>query len=436
MCNRIDAIRARAEEVAHLSLVLGRYLLISGADTARVQDAVERFAGGVGGLGFQCHLLVQYEALLLTVISGGEFRTKVGAHVAAMAVDMSAVRELYRIADDAAAPPPSRLDIASAKARLSTIEPGRPIYPRWVVAGAMGLTAASLARLFGGDASVFVVTFFGGTAAILVQQQLRRVWGSDHSLAVTFASALTGALVGGLGMRLHPGVAPELCLIAPGMILVPGVPLINAISDAIHNNISLALERLTSALLAVAAIALGLFAATMLTGVAIPTSGATPLMPIAQDMAFSALAAIGFTFLFNVPWRLAWACIICGLCSHSLRTALMHAGCDIASGTLIGSMAAGFLAHLFARRFGAPPATFAFPGVVAMMPGSYAFRAVVASLQIMRLSGSTPPPLLAQTLSLVVTTIVLTAAIAVGLAIPLSRRLPSAIKAQPPAHSA
>ena len=62
-----------------------------------------------------------------------------------------------------------------------------------------------------------------------------------------------------------------------------------------------------------------------------------------------------------------------------------------------------------------------------------AFRAVVASLQIMRLSGSTPLPLLSQTLSLVVTTIVLTAAIAVGLAIPLSRRLPSVIKAQPPA---
>src|SRR5258705_12931957 len=99
-----DAISCQAEEVAHLSLLLGRYLLTSGADTARVQDAVERFAGG---LGFETHLLVQYEALLLTVISGGEFRTKVGAHVAAMAVDMSAVRELYRIADDAAA---GRLD--------------------------------------------------------------------------------------------------------------------------------------------------------------------------------------------------------------------------------------------------------------------------------------------------------------------------------------
>ena len=434
MCRSIDATRVRAEEVAHLSLILGRYLLISGADTTRVQDAVERFASG---LGFQCHLLIQYEALLLTVISDedGEVRTRIGAHVAAMAVDMSAVRELYEVADDAAA---GRLDVASAKARLSAIEPagGRPIYPGWVVAGAMGLTAASLSRLFGGDAPAFVVTFLAGTAAMLAQRQLRRV--GVQPLAATFASALTGALVGGLGTRVLPGAAPELCLIAPGMILVPGVPLINGISDAIHYNISLALARLTSGLLVVAAIALGLFAAAMLTGIAIPATGATPLMPIGQDMAFSALASIGFTFLFNVTGgsRLVWACIICGLCSHSLRTALMHCGLDIASGTLIGSMAAGSLAHLFARRFAAPPATFAFPGVVAIMPGSYAFRAVVASLEIMRLSGSTPPPLLAQTLSLVISTILLTAAIAVGLAIPLSRRLPSAIKAQLPGDSA
>src|SRR6185436_2508850 len=111
--------------------------------------------------------------------------------------------------------------------------------------------------------------------------------------------------------------------------LVPGVPLMNGLSDAIHNNISLALARLTSAVLVVAAIALGLFAANMLTGIAIPTSAITPLVPIAQDAAFSALAAIGFALLFNVPWRLLWACIICGLCSHSLRTALMHCGLDI-----------------------------------------------------------------------------------------------------------
>jgi uncharacterized membrane protein YjjB (DUF3815 family) len=289
------------------------------------------------------------------------------------------------------------------------------------VASALGITAASLSRLFGGDGPIFVVVFFAGTLAILAQQQLRR-W-RVHPLVVTFVTALVGGGIGGLGMRIHPGVAPALCLIAPGMILVPGVPLINGIRDAINNNMGLSLARLGAASLAVAAIGFGLFAATLLTGIEIPISGATPLLPVPQDAMFSALATVGYVFLFNVTTRIGWACIVCGLCSHALRTTTMYLGLDIVSGTVLGSMVAGILAYMFARGFGAPPATFAFPGVVAMVPGSYAFRAIIASLQIMHSAGSSSASLVAQTMSLVVSTVLLTAAIAIGLAIPLSFRI-------------
>ena len=98
----------------------------------------------------------------------------------------------------------------------------------------------------------------------------------------------------------------------------------------------------------------------------------------------------------------------------------MHAGLDIVSGTLLGSMAAGLLAVIFARRYGTPPATVAFPGVVALVPGSYAFRAIVASLQIVKECGHSSPSLLADAFSLVVTAMLLIGAIALGVAIPLS----------------
>jgi uncharacterized membrane protein YjjP (DUF1212 family) len=54
------------EEAAHLSLELNGLLLQNGADTAQVQDAVARFAAG---LGYEAHLLVSYHALLLTTLS-------------------------------------------------------------------------------------------------------------------------------------------------------------------------------------------------------------------------------------------------------------------------------------------------------------------------------------------------------------------------------
>jgi uncharacterized membrane protein YjjB (DUF3815 family) len=181
----------------------------------------------------------------------------------------------------------------------------------------------------------------------------------------------------------------------------------------------LSLARLAFSVLVVTAIAVGLFAATGVTGIGIPLSAASPLLPVIEDALFSAVATVGYVCLFSVPVRLAWACILCGLCSHALRTALMHGGLGIVSGTLIASMAAGLLAHVFSRNFGAPLAAFAFPGVVAMVPGSYAFRAAIGAVQLMRSAGASPTNLLPQTASLVITTVVLTAAIAIGLAIAL-----------------
>ena len=408
----LRATVSSAEEAAHLSLELGRLLLANGSDTAQVQDAVERFAAG---LGYEAHLIVSYDALLLSVIGADNFRTKVGRHVQATSVNMTAVETLNRIADDAAS---GALNAASARLRLEAVEQGVPSYPRWLVAASLGLTAAGLSRLFGGDWPVFATVYIAGAAGTAVRQQLGR-W-HVHALAIPFLTALVSGIIGGLGMRLYPGAMPALCLIAPGMILVPGVPLINGIRDAISNHMDLSLARLSFAVLFVVAITFGLFAATAVTGVGIPVSGAAPLLPVAEDAIFSTITTIGYVFLFNVRTRLSWACMLCGLCSHTLRTILMHFGLDIVSGTLIGSMAAGVLAVVFARNFRVPPATLAFPGVVALVPGSYAFRAVIASLQIMKAAGSSPMPLLADAASLVIITVLLTAAIAFGVAIPLA----------------
>src|ERR1700740_37466 len=76
------------EDVAHQALNVGRLLFGSGADTAEVQESMVRFAAAFG---FEAHPVVTYEALLLTVVSGEQFRTKIGYRVPAMNVNMAAV---------------------------------------------------------------------------------------------------------------------------------------------------------------------------------------------------------------------------------------------------------------------------------------------------------------------------------------------------------
>jgi uncharacterized membrane protein YjjB (DUF3815 family) len=179
---------------------------------------------------------------------------------------------------------------------------------------------------------------------------------------------------------------------------------------------TLGFSRLGFAGLITTAIAFGLFVATVLTGVSIPVDAPTRVVPVAEDALFSALAALGYAFLFNVPPRVAWACVVCGLASHTTRTLCVGLGIEIIPGTLIGALVAGFLAQLFARLFHAPASTFAFPGVVAMVPGAYAFQATVGALRIAQHAAA--PSLVADTLALVITIVLMVGAIAIGIAAP------------------
>jgi len=151
---------APIEDVAHLTLHVGRLLLGSGADTAEVQESMVRFAAAFG---CEAHLVVTYEALLLTVVSGEQFRTKISNRVPAMNVSMAAVAAVSRLLGEVEA---GRWRLSEAQKELGDVEDRSPVYGRWLIVIALGLTAASLARLFGGDWPTFWVSWLAGSVGM------------------------------------------------------------------------------------------------------------------------------------------------------------------------------------------------------------------------------------------------------------------------------
>jgi len=399
------------EDVAHQTLHVGRLLLGIGADTAEVQESMVRFAAAFG---CAAHLVVTYEALLLTVVSGDQFRTKISHRVPAMNVNMAAVAAVSNLLGEVEA---GRWRLSDAQKQLGDVEDRSPVYGRWLIVIALGLTAASLARLFGGDWPTFWVSWLAGSLGMWLRQMLGRR--GFNLFFIPFAAALLSGVIGGAAVLLGVSATPALCLVAPGMIIVPGVPLVNALQDMIKNHMTVGLARLGLGSLITLAITFGLFAAMSLTGAKIPVEAPLRLLPIPEDALFSALAALGYLFLFNVPARIAWACVVCGVASHTARTLCLHLGVDIVSGTLIGALAVGFLAQGFARHFRAPAVAFAFPGVVAMIPGAFAFRAVIGCLQIVHTGAAAATALVTETLALAATCLLMVAAIAVGIVAPL-----------------
>lgn len=239
---------------------------------------------------------------------------------------------------------------------------------------------------------------------------------------IAFVAAFVSGVVAGAAVLLRLSDMPTLCLVAPGMIIVPGVPMVNSIQDMIKNHMDTGISRLGLGVLISLAIAFGLFAATAVTGAQISVEQPSQLPSLGEDALFSALAALGYLFLFNVPVPFAGVCVLCGVASHTTRAFCLQHGIDIVSGSLIGALAVGFLAHGFARYFRAPASAFVFPGVVAMIPGAFAFRSVIGCLQIISAGSAASPSLVAETLALSATSALMVLVIAIGVTAPLILR--------------
>ncbi|TNB48098.1 threonine/serine exporter family protein [Martelella lutilitoris] len=406
-----------AEHVAHLGLRLGRLMLANGAGTERVQQAVNDY---VARFGYDARLMVSAEGLIITLEKGGHFHTRLGHALSGMAINMGALAELKAIRSETIAADP---DFETIDRKFGDVEHAGNHYPPVLVILGMGLTAAALARLFGAEWPVVYVSVLVGIMTQTLRQTLNRC--GVHPVAMAGLAAFGGGLAGALAIRLFPGVSATLCLVAAGMILVPGAPLINGIRDLFSNHIGVGVSRLVLGGITILAITFGLLSAASIAGDQMPVAGKMTLLPVPEDFLFSALAGVGFALLFNVPIRSAWVCVITAMIGHGLRTAVMHMGLDIVPAVLIGAFAATLVARLMAAAYDVPPVAFAFPGVVSMIPGSFGFRTGIGALTIMKEGAGTAPSFVAETIGLGVTTGLMTAAIAIGLSLALATRKPS-----------
>jgi uncharacterized membrane protein YjjB (DUF3815 family) len=111
---------------------------------------------------------------------------------------------------------------------------------------------------------------------------------------------------------------------------------------------------------------------------------------VLRDAFWSAIAAVGFAILFNVPRYTLPACALAGALGHGLRAALIAIfGMPIEAATILAATAVGFLGEFFARRYRIPRLIFVVPGVIPMVPGVFAYRTVLGIFEITGLTDLT-----------------------------------------------
>ncbi|ORT48211.1 hypothetical protein ST37_18495 [Vibrio sp. qd031] len=140
------------------------------------------------------------------------------------------------------------------------------------------------------------------------------------------------------------------------------------------------------------------------------------LLGLANDMLFAAIPAIGFALVFNVPQNALKYCAIGGALGHGSRFLMMHYGVPIEWATFFAATLVGLVGVKWSHRFLAHPKVFTVAALIPMVPGVFAFKAMIALVEINHLGYT--PELLSSCLENFLKAMFIITGLAVGLAVP------------------
>ncbi len=108
------------------------------------------------------------------------------------------------------------------------------------------------------------------------------------------------------------------------------------------------------------------------------------LLPALQNAAFAAVAGTGFALVSTPSRRSLPLVALLAALGHTLRFLMQQGvGANITLASLVAALAIGFLSVPLAKRLKCPAELLAFPSLLPMIPGMYAYRAVLALTQFM-----------------------------------------------------
>lgn len=243
-------------DVIDLSLWAGQLLLQNGAPSQTVEETVHRMGTGLGADWMD--VVVLTGAIVLTTHSGNEFRTKT-RRVVRIGVNMQVINDINDLSRRICS---QGLDRTTIRSELRQISDAPRNYSHWLTVILVGLACAAFSRLFGGDLAVFVITFAAAALAQTVREELLKH--DFNPLLVVTATAFVAGLCAYLATYFSP--SPEDALASAVLLVVPGVPLINAAEDLIEGHLTMGIVRGIYGAIVSLALALGLLLAMQLTG--------------------------------------------------------------------------------------------------------------------------------------------------------------------------
>lgn len=243
-------------ELSKILLEVGSLLMASGANSARIRTTIMRIAGGFG---YNAELLITHRALMLTIFDEeNDYYQSSLKRTSPHGANFRVVSGISRMSWHVIEENWTFEQIWTEINRLKSL----PHFPRIIILATVALAGASFCRLFGGGIVEMLVAYVATFCGLFIRQEAVKK-GFNAYLCIFFAS-FTSCLIAGSSVKFQIGTTPEHAFATSVLYLIPGIPLINSLSDLLDGNIMNGLVRGMNGLMIAFAIALGMLCAILI----------------------------------------------------------------------------------------------------------------------------------------------------------------------------
>jgi uncharacterized membrane protein YjjP (DUF1212 family) len=347
-----------------LTVELGYRLAMSGAETFRIEESINRImdAYGIRAEAFAIPNCLHVSIETADGIPMTRMR-RIGQH----GNDLDAVEKFSNLSRKICS---QRPDPKIAMDWLNEVEQSRLQYklPVYLIGNFLGACGFSI--LFGGNFIDSLCAGLCGIAVGLVNRFMDNLKANPffRTIAAAFLMALVAYFTGYLALAKNI----DAVIIGALMILVPGLIFTNAMRDIIYGDTNSGINRIVQVFLIAAAIALGTGAAWKFAGLlwGIPVSAPSTIHRLWVEAIACFVGCIGFSILFNIHGPGGLLCALGGMLTWlTYRLCLQMIGDDIAS-YFFATMVASLYSEIMARIRKYPAISYLVVSAFPLIPGA------------------------------------------------------------------
>jgi len=247
------------EQVCIVILELARILLENGAETRRVFETT-REASRLFDVD-EFNVLVTHRSVIVTVGIDTVTVTR-NKRVGTLTVNLSKVANISSLI--AEAKQGGKVTPLELKEQLDAVEASSQPYHLGVIIVMVGLACGGFCRIAGGDWLAFAACTAGASAGFYARHKMVKAY-FEPMLCVLVGAFLSAMISSSLARVLGTATFSN-SVAASVLYLVPGIPMINAVSDLLKGHMLTGIARSVTVLLTAVFVALGLILAMKLSG--------------------------------------------------------------------------------------------------------------------------------------------------------------------------